>query len=68
MPETGENMHLFVFISSFLSSGARIYVQYFSDTVRNKNSNKKYLLVLIKRRSKVHKKIMSQEHALNCEQ
>ena len=45
----------FVFISSFVSFEVCIYVQAFITAVRNKNSNKKYLLQS-KRRSKVHQK------------
>ena len=49
-------MYLFVFITSF---GVCIYVfTYFFDVVRNQTSNKKYLLVLIKTRSKVHEKML----------
>ena len=51
--ETSDNKCLFVFIMSFFFSfGEFIYVQYVFDG----NSNKKYLLELIIRRSKVHPK------------
>ena len=55
----------FVFNSSFVSLGVSIYVQYFLDAVRNQYSNSKYLLELIKRKSKVHQKNKSLEGTLN---
>ena len=51
----------FVFISSFVSFEVCTYVQAFITAVRNKNSNKKYLLQS-KRRSKVHQKNISRQH------
>ena len=66
--ETGENLCLFVFISSFVSFGVCIYVQYFLDVMRNQTLNKKYLPELRKRRSKVHEKNISRERALNFDQ
>ena len=66
--ETGENLYLFVFISSFVSIGVCIYVQYFLDVLRNQTLNKKYLPELLKRRSRVHEKNMSHERALNFDQ
>ena len=63
--ETGENVNLFfVFISSLVFFGVCIYVQYLLDAVRNQTSNKKHRPELIKKRSKVHGKNMSHEHAL----
>ena len=41
---------------------------HFFDFVRNQTLNKKILLELIKRRSKVQKNNMSREHALNFDQ
>ena len=58
-----ENIYIFVFISSF---GVFIYVQYFSDVVRNQT--KKYLLDVIKWRSKDYEKNMSREQALHFDQ
>ena len=52
--ETSENVLLFVFISLLISFGVCSYIQYLSGSVQNQASNKKYLLELIKRRSKVH--------------
>ena len=66
--ETGKNNYLFTFISSFASVWVCIYVQYFFDVVRNKTTNKKYLLELIKRRSKVNEKGTSDERNLNLDQ
>ena len=45
-----------------------IYVQDFLDVVRKKLQTKKYLLELIKRRSKVHEKNLSRKSALNFNQ
>ena len=52
--ETSENVFPFVFISSLASFGVCSYMQYLSGSVRNQASNKKYLLELIERWSKVH--------------
>ena len=60
--ERSKNVFLFILISVilwFVSFGVCIYIQYSFDVVRNK------LPELIKRRSKVHEKNMSCEHALN---
>ena len=54
--ETSENLFLFVFISLFVYFGACIYVDHFFDAVENQTSKRKYLLELIKRRSKVYQK------------
>ena len=62
--EADENIYA-LYISSF---GVCIYVQCFFDVVRNHSSNKKYLLELIKRRSRVHENIMLPERALIFEQ
>ena len=61
---TGKN-DLFDFSTLF---GTFICVQYFFDLVSNRTSNKKYLLQLIKRRSKDHRNNNSREHALNFDQ
>ena len=58
-------MFLFEFISLFVFFGVCIYVWYFFDAVRNRTSNRKYLLGLIKRRSKVYQKNMSCERTSN---
>ena len=54
-----------VFISSFISFVVNIYVQYFIDAVRNQTFNNKYLLELIKRKSKILVKIMLLKCALS---
>ena len=66
--ETSENVYLrFYFI--LVSFGVCVHVQYFSNAVRNKTWNKKYLLKLIKRRSNVHEKNKSHERrALSFDQ
>lgn len=38
--DTSENLFLLVFISSFVSFGVYIYIQYFFDAARNETSNK----------------------------
>ena len=62
--ETGETVYLFTFISSFVSFGLIVYVQYFFDKVRNQTLNNK----LIKKRSKAHAKNTLRERALNFHQ
>ena len=61
--ETSENVFLFVFISLFVSFGVCFYVWSWKW-----NSNRKYILELIKRRSKVHQENMSPKHGLNFDQ
>ena len=61
-----ENLHLFAFISLFISFGK--YVQRFFDVVRKQFLNKKNLLESINRRSKVHGKNMSRDGSLNLNQ
>ena len=63
--EGNENVFLFLFISSFVSFEVWSYLQQYFDSLKNKTSNRKYLLELIKRKSKVHKKNVSREIALN---
>ena len=58
-------MDISVSISSFVSFGICIYIQYFFDALRNQTLNKNYLLELIKKRSKVHGMNMSCELALH---
>ena len=43
-------------------------MQHFFYSLKNKTSNRKYLLELIKRKSKVHKKNVSREIGLNFAQ
>ena len=66
--EASENAYLFVFIPSRVSFGVWIYVQYFFVAVRNQTSNKKYLLKLIRRKSKIHEKNISGESSLSFDQ
>ena len=64
---TSEKVYLFVFTSSFVSFGVCIYLQYFFDITRNQTSNKKYLLELIKSKSKTRGKNIFNEPALNLD-
>ena len=75
MKEASENACFYFMIRSF---GVCIQIQYFCDVVRNKLQTKstrvkylistKYLLEIIKRRSKVQEKNIPCEHALNFDQ
>ena len=62
--EISEKVYLFVFISSNVFFVVCIFVQYFFDAVKNQFSNKKYILELIKKGSKVHEKNLSRERFL----
>ena len=66
--DTSETVYLLAFISSFISFGVRIHLQYFFDGVRNQFSNSKYLFKLIETRSKVHAKNLLRERVLNFDQ
>ena len=57
--ETGENVYLFVLVSSFVSLG--VYVQYFLDEKRNQTSRKQ------KVSTRVNQKGMSRKRALDFE-
>ena len=59
-----ENVCLFVSLLWLVSFGVCIYIQYFFDVMRN-TPNNKYLLELIKRRSKIQERNMSCELVLN---
>ena len=61
--KTIENIFLFVFRSSFVSFEVCIYV-----CSGKSNSKQKYLLELIKRRSKIHQRNMQRECGLNFDQ
>ena len=61
--KTIENIFLFVFRSSFVSFEVCIYV-----SSGKSNSKQKYLLELIKRRSKIHQRNMQRECGLNFDQ
>ena len=66
--DTSETVYPLVFISSFISFGVRIHLQYLFDGVTNQFSNSKYLFKLIETRSKVHAKSLLRERALNFDQ
>ena len=63
-----KQVKMLVFISWLVSSGVRIQIQYFCGVVRNKLQKNKYLLELIKRRSKVQEKNISCERGLSFDQ
>ena len=64
--ETSEHVFVFVLISSFVSFGVCIYLQYFFKAMRNQIEKK--LLELIKWRSKVYQNKLSRICALNFDQ
>ena len=66
--ETSQNVSFFVFIFLFFPFGISSCMQWFFDSVKNQASISKYLLELIKRRLKAHRKNMSSELALNFDQ
>ena len=68
MSEAGENVILFVFISSFVSFGVCIYVKHFFEVVRKQTSNKSCLPQLIKRWWKVHENNILRERPLTFDQ
>ena len=62
--EIVEKVYLFAFLSSYVFFEIFIFVQHFFDAVKNQFSNKKYILELIKRRSKAQEKNILREHFL----
>ena len=61
-PDTNENVFIFIFIASFILECVYMFA------VGNQILNRTHLLKLIKRRSKVHQRNMSQERSLTFNQ
>ena len=58
--ETGENVYLFVLVSSFVSFG--VYVQYFLDEVRNQTSRKQKVSTTVNQKGMSRKRVLDFEH------
>ena len=58
--ETGENVYLFVLVSSFVSLG--VYVQYFLDEKRNQTSRKQKVSTRVNQKGRSRKRALDFEH------